>query len=517
MKYLHKVLDGIRKIPWTVINRYVMGVLILGLQIGIIYFAIQIFQTYILWFYGSVIFVEFIFVLIILNRNMLTEFQMTWIIFILMFPAVGLIAYLIVYSSVGNKQIKKKIDDYHEQTKQYRNTSIYVKKQIKDESMMSYMHYLETTCCYKTYPISNLEYHEMGNVAYEALLKDLKKATKFILIETFILAKGTMWDEILSVLIEKVKEGVEVYLIYDGTCNFTLLPFSYKEELQQLGLKVAVFSSFKPLIQPHYNNRDHRKLILVDGNVAYHGGYNIADEYIGRVERFGFWKDTGIRIEGEAVNSFILMFFEMWYVCTDEMILFDSFLSKKQEVDLGKGYIIPFADNPIDEFHTAHDSYVTMIHQATKRVDIMTPYLILDSNISTALKNASLRGIKVRIIMPSIPDKKIVYYIGKNHYKELMDVGIEVYEYLPGFNHSKMLLCDSEVAIIGSINLDYRSFYLNYENASFIYQHEVLKKMASDFEKTLLQSEQMTPEKVAAYPFYKKLIGRIFKIFAPLM
>jgi len=500
----------IRNIAPNSLNKYLIAIGLILTQFLIFYAIIFIFSKYVFWIFGSIIIIQIIFAIYMANHKSMPEFKMLWLSLVLIFPAFGLVVFLSVRLGFGNRKYKRKIKEFELKIESFKNF-----EEFADLGIKSYTTYFKNSGSYPTYQINEIAYHESGESAFVDILKELRKAEKYILIETFILAKGTMWNQILEILKEKAKNGVEIKLIYDGTNNVKLLPFSYKEELRELGIEVEVFSPLKPIIEAHHNNRDHRKMVIIDGITAFHGGYNIADEYINEEERFGYWKDTGIKIKGNAVSSMVLMFFEMWYLCNGENLDISKYLVNQKNAN-SKGYIIPFADNPVDAQTTSINCYLQMIYQAKQYVYIMTPYLILEHKLETALIEAVKRGVEVKILMPRIPDKKVIYYVGRTNYKELVNNHIQIYEFTPGFSHGKQILCDDEIAVIGSINLDYRSFYLNYENASLIYQHPVLKDIKRDFDTTFTKSFLITEENIKEFNLLKYLLGKILKIFSPL-
>ena len=320
------------------------------------------------------------------------------------------------------------------------------------------------------------------------------------------------------ILEQKVKEGVEVRFMYDGMCSISKLPYNYPRVLRMKGIRCKMFNPIKPVLSTQQNNRDHRKICVIDGKVAFTGGINLGDEYINRKERFGHWKDTAIMLKGEAVQSFTMMFLQMWNL--DERIgeSFQKYLtplSKENGRDLG--FVIPYADNPFDDENVGEEVYLHILNHAKKYVHIMTPYLILDNEMITTLTRAVKSGIEVIIIMPHIPDKKYAFALAKTYYAELIEAGVKIYEYTPGFVHAKVFVSDDDTATVGTINLDYRSLYLHFECGAFIYRNEVVAEIEKDFQSTLAKCQEITMKDVKGRSILSKVTGEVFRIVAPLM
>ena len=326
--------------------------------------------------------------------------------------------------------------------------------------------YLERNGCFPIFDRTQVTYFPLGEYKFRAMLEELEKAEKYIFMEYFIIEEGYMWGCILDVLIRKAKEGVDVRVMYDGMCEISTLPTDYWKLLNAEGIKAKAFSPIRPIVSTHYNYRDHRKILVIDGKVAFNGGVNLADEYINRKERFGHWKDTAVMLKGDAANSFALMFLQVWNAWEGEPDY--SILSEADSgcTDEGDGYVMPYCDSPFDGYKVGETVYLDILNRATDYVHIMTPYLILDGELETALKYAALRGVDVRLILPGIPDKKIAYSLAKTHYRQLISAGVKIYEYSPGFVHAKVFVSDDKKAVVGTINLDYRSLYHHFECAT---------------------------------------------------
>lgn len=336
--------------------------------------------------------------------------------------------------------------------------------------------------------------------------------------EYFIVEEGIMWDTILEILKRKVNEGVEVRFMYDGMCAFDLLPYSYPKKLQKFGIKCKMSNKIRPFVSTIQNNRDHRKICVIDGQTGYVGGVNLADEYINEKERFGHWKDTAVLLRGDAVQSLTMIFLQMWDVDMRGVEPYGKYLTKKAEsLNDRLGYVIPYADSPFDHENVGEEVYFHILNHAKKYVHIMTPYLILDNEMLTTLIRAAKSGIEVIIIMPHIPDKWYAFAVAKTYYKELIEGGVQIYEYAPGFVHAKVFVSDDDTATVGSINLDFRSLYLHFENGVFIYDNPEVQKVEEDFQNTLVKCHKVTVTEVRNRGVLMKVAGQVLRLVAPLM
>ena len=323
-----------------------------------------------------------------------------------------------------------------------------------------------------------------------------------------------MWGSILKILADKAAQGVDVRVMYDGMCEVSLLPHDYPKRMAKLGIKCKPFTPISPFISTQYNYRDHRKILVIDDKVAFNGGVNLADEYINKIERFGHWKDTALMLSGEAVQSFTLMFLQMWNIDEKEP-QWDEFLApEKAQTD---GFVMPFGDCPLDDDKVGEMVYMDILNRVRNYVHITTPYLILDNELETALKFAAQRGVDVKIILPSIPDKKTAYALAKTHYMSLTKAGVKTYEYTPGFVHAKVFVSDDEKAVVGAINLDYRSLYHHFECATYLFQTGCITQIEDDFESTLAKCREVTADTIKKEKLRMKMLGGFMKLIAPLM
>jgi len=360
------------------------------------------------------------------------------------------------------------------------------------------------------------EYFPLGEYVYDSMLMDLKKAKRFIFIEFFIIERGVMWDSILEVLQQKAAEGVEIRLMYDDVGCISTLPHHYDKKLRAMGIQVVRFNRLYPLISTYLNYRDHRKICVIDGNIGYTGGINLADEYINEVDRFGHWKDTGVKLSGSGVANLTAMFLQLWdfSVKQDTKNLEDYQPTKLYPSD---GFVQPFADSPLDNENVSRDLFLDIINSATRSVFITTPYLSLDNEMTTALCYAAKSGIDVRILTPGIPDKKLVYSVTRSFYRELVESGVKIYEYTPGFLHEKMIVADHDIAVVGTINMDFRSFYLQFECGCLFYKSSVVDKIRDDILDTIQKSREIDKQWIKSYPWIKSIWGSLVSLFAPLL
>ena len=423
-----------------------------------------------------------ILVLGLYNREQTASMTTPWIILILAFPIMGVSLYLLVGLNGAPNKMRARFEEVDSMLLPClpENADILSDMYEKVPQAAGISTYLAKNALYPVYQNTDVTYYDQASKGLEAQLSDLSKARKFIFMEYFIVAKGYVWDRVLEVLKRKAAEGVEVRFMYDGTCTVSLLPPNYPKKLEQEGIACRVFSPIRPALSTHQNNRDHRKIVVIDGKVAFTGGINLADEYVNRKIRFGHWKDTAIMLEGDAVRSFTLMFLEMWNVAKSEKVEeFDPYLDViyEREKHSGEGFVIPYGDSPIDGEHVGKMVYMDILNTSKRYVHIMTPYLILDNEMLTTLIRAAKSGIEVIIIMPHIPDKIYAYLLARSYYAELLQAGVKIYEYIPGFVHAKVFTSDNTKAVVGSINMDYRSLHLHFECAVYLFRNPAVQQV----------------------------------------
>ena len=457
-------------------------------------------------------------VLYLFNSGMDSSAKLTWMALIGVLPLLGAVLLAYTQTNLGHRATKKRTEELIAQSRESITQEKSVLERLKGDPCATddLCRYL---CRSGSFPVSDgteVTFFPLGEDKFAAMLEELEKAEKFIFMEYFIIEEGVMWGRILDVLARKAKQGVDVRVMYDGMCEITTLPHDYPQRLGKLGIRAKMFSPITPFVSTHYNYRDHRKILVIDGKVAFNGGVNLADEYINERERFGHWKDTAVMLRGDAVRSFTLMFLQMWNL-TEQTPDFSPTLLVSPKVENAQGFVMPYGDCPLDEDKVGEAVYMDILYRATDYVHIMTPYLILDGELETALKYAAQRGVDVKLILPGIPDKKPAYALAKSHYAALLSAGVKIYEYTPGFVHAKVFVSDDNRAVVGTINLDYRSLYHHFECATYLYRTPCIADIERDFAATLKKCRVVTKESIRHEKLYYKLMGGVMKVIAPLM
>jgi len=508
---------------WKIIfGRTAILIFLMAIQVVVLFggFAILESKIVILTYLTGILAV--IILMYLVNSKMNSSFKLMWIVFILVVPVVGVTFYIYTKLQFGTRMMSERVEAILDEQEPYLRPRQETVNQVFVESKQEagLFKYLYEEGKYPVYQGASVKYFPLGEDKYQELLYQLEQAKEFIFLEYFIIARGEMWDNILKILVRKAREGVEVRLMYDGTCTLTLLPKNYPQKIRDMGIQCKVFSPMAPFLTTHQNNRDHRKILVIDGHTAFTGGINLADEYINKKERFGHWKDTAIMVQGEAVNSFTLMFLELWNIDTNGRELYEKYLRYGTMMKPGMrngGYIAPYGDSPFDNEEVGEKVYLDILNRAKDYVHIMTPYLVLDEQLIHALIFTAQRGVEVKLILPHIPDKKYTYYLARTHYAELIENGVEIYEYTPGFVHAKVFTSDDEKAVVGTINLDFRSLYLHFECAAYIWKNPVVHDVEHDFQNTLAQCHKMTLQDCKEYNIFAKIAGRVLRFIAPLM
>lgn len=466
--------------------------------------------------------ISIILILIEVNRHEETAFKITWIMLIAVVPVFGWFFYIYMHTDLVQRGIKSAHTHAGKSIMAFKPYDGDTIKEMDDlHYETSLVKYLSNAAGYSAYKNTKFRYFSIGEDMFETMCEELEKATEFIFIEFFIVnANSGMWKRMLSILKRKVKQGVEVRFMYDGMGCMGIMPNDYNLTLEKMGIKCQIFAPVQPLLSTYQNNRDHRKVIVIDGRCAFSGGINLADEYINTIVRFGHWKDVGFMIEGEAVASYTQMFLTMWCTVEDALnIDFKYYLScsKRYAVHSAEGYVIPFADSPLDEMFVGRNAYVDILNTSKKYVHIMTPYFVIDEAIYDAMRYAVTRGVQVKLILPGIPDKKTPYCLARSYYTDLMKIGVEIYEYEPGFVHAKATVSDDIRAIVGTINYDYRSLYLHYECAAYVVRNSAIKDIEDDFIATLAKCRRITEIEYNMYPWYYRFAGRVLRFIAPML
>ncbi len=508
----------IKRILKLLFGRRTTVIILLLLQITITIFLLQATGKY-RFISLTLTILSIIVVFYIINRQDKLDYKVTWIITILTFPLFGGFLYLIFRIQSSFERIQRKYLKYNPQAHSILIQDNKILENLKNlnEGLETQAKYLCNRIGFPVYQNSRIEYISSGESYFNILQTELKKAKKYIFLEYFIIEHGNMWDTILDILVKKAAEGVDVRLIYDDMgCMFTLPPKYYKK-LENLGIKCIAFNPFRPFWTSLQNNRDHRKIVVVDGITAFTGGINLADEYINQKERFGHWKDSAVVIYGEAAFSFCVIFLNMWYSISKSNENFSNFLYDKTIIGNNLGYVQPYCDTPVDNENIGEHIYLQIINNARSYMYISTPYLIIDENLNTALCLAAKSGVDVRIITPYIPDKKLVHMVTRSYYPQLINSGVRIYEYKPGFIHSKIFISDDISAILGTANLDFRSLYLHFECGTRLYGCNAVFDMKNDFLQTIEMCVEITEEFSKKQNIVYKIAQNIMRICAPLM
>ena len=476
------------------------------------------FQDYLLQVFSGQTLIAVVMVICLLNSRLDPSAKITWLVLIMPLPMFGSLLFLFTQSEWGQKAMKHRLKQLRKATKQalVQDADTMAAFTLENPGGAAMARYVVSSGCYPVFDGCDAEYFPLGEDKLARMLEQLEKAEKFIFLEYFIVEEGAMWGQILEVLARKAAEGVEVRLMYDGTCEFALLPKGYPKRLKKLGIRCKVFSPVTPFISTHYNFRDHRKILVIDGHTAFTGGINLADEYINHREKYGHWKDTAVMVRGAAAESFTLMFLQMWNL-SEKTPVFEPYLRASAGTCGASGYVMPYADDPLDGEKVGKRVYMDLLNRAKRYVHIMTPYLILDSELENALTYAAKRGVEVALLLPGIPDKKIPYAMAKTHYRALVEAGVKIFEYTPGFVHAKVFVVDDYEAVVGTINLDYRSLYHHFECAVYLCGTECIGHIEADFAACVARSRLVTRESLRKEKWYMMLIGYIMKLLAPLM
>ncbi len=462
------------------------------------------------------LFFEILGLLLILNlikNSKSYSYTLPIIICLILFPLIGTVLYIIYYRNKNSSKTLKKIKQSEKDNKKYLVQDEKIRDKFEDNGKIIYL------SDFAGYPVTknnDITYYKIGEEAFSAMLEELKKAEKFIFFEYFIVAHGTMWNSILEILEEKAAKGVDVRVIYDDMGCISTLEKDYYKKLEEKGIKCVVFNRLNPIAGVIMNNRDHRKILVIDGKVAFSGGINIADEYINLNNKYGHWKDNGIKVIGDAVWNYSVMFLTMWNAYRKEDENFYKFKFDYKNKPETEGFIVPYGETPLDEEITGEDVYLNIINQASKYVYIFTPYLIIDTDMINALNLAVKRGVDVRIVIPGIPDKKIVYTLSESYVEPLVKGGVKIYKYTPGFIHSKVFVSDDNIATVGTINMDYRSLYLHFECGCYMENVQAIKDIKKDLLDTMEKSHKVT-EIEAKQKLLKSIWQSALRLVAPLM
>jgi len=502
-----------------IFNRLTITLALIFVQLG--YFIVL---TYKLADYADWITIGFtvlavIMALYIIWRDYNPAYKIGWILLICLFPILGVALYAVFGNKRPAKSLKRRLDP---QETLHREDL----KQVEDlralesgyKRLYNTVSYVADKGPYPAWKHTTTRYYDVADEMFENIIEDLESAEHFIFMEYFIISKGWLWDRIFEVLKQKAAEGVDVRVLYDDIGSMNKMPRRFAATLKEAGIHVMSFNTMKPFLSLVYNNRDHRKILVVDGYIGYTGGANIGDEYVNHIVRFGHWKDCGIRMYGEAVWNCTVMFLNMWNAFKKTDVEYDIFKPHVWHPDSfpNDGIVQPYSDTPLDDENLGENIYLEIINQSEDYLFIYTPYLIIDNEMETALTLAAKRGVDVRIVTPGIPDKHIVYSISRSYYNNLLKAGVRIYEYSPGFIHAKNFVSDDRIGVVGTINVDYRSLFLHFECATLLIENSAIQDIRNDCIQTISRSREIT-EQLYKKHFIYSLFGAILRVLSPLL
>lgn len=506
-------------------HRMCIGVLGIFLQVLLLIVFILRFNRYFTIFYGLSVLLSALMVIAIINSTDNPAYKIAWIIPILLAPVLGVTFFILFGSNRLPRRDEARMHALEEKAIAALSACLPEKSELLGQlspRAQAQSRYITQCTHLPIYTHTQTEYLPLGEAKLEAMLRELETAEHFIFLEYFIIQEGTMWNAVHDVLRRKAAQGVEVRVMFDDVGSLMTLPNHYDQTLAAEGIACQVFNPFVPLLSPRLNNRDHRKILVIDGHTGFTGGINLADEYINAYEKHGHWKDTAVLLRGEAVANLTIMFLLMWSFVTgrEEPFTPPPYLPHAYHPEpfpQAPGFVQPFSDSPLDGEPVSENIYRALIERAERYVYITTPYLILDNEITTALRTAARQGIDVRIITPHVPDKWYVHAVTRANYPSLVEAGVKIYEYTPGFIHAKMFISDDDYAVVGTVNLDYRSLYLHFECGAWMYRASCIEDIRDDFLATQEKCAQITPEDYAHLTFPVRLGHGLLRVFAPLM
>ncbi|MEE1056331.1 MAG: cardiolipin synthase [Acutalibacteraceae bacterium] len=501
------------------IGRMIFVVLSVLLQIGWLFVLAQWLDDYsaVISVLASVVAVML--VCIIYSKDINSAMKTPWIIVILLFPIMGICLYFLVGHSNVTRGMRKRFEkiDATLIERLVQDKDVLNNLEDKDIGIANQMKYVVNYGKYPVYQNTDVEFYDDALKGIEAQKEELKKAKKFIFMEYHAIEDAESFDSIKKILAEKVKQGVEVRIFYDDIGSIGFINHDFIKRMESLGIKCRVFNPLIPFLNIFMNNRDHRKITVIDGKIGFTGGYNLANEYFNITHPYGNWKDTGVKMTGDAVKSLTVMFLEMWNAIKKTDQSYDSFFPDVGYQTEQCAYIQPYADSPLDSERVGESVYMNIIKNAKRYVYFMTPYLIISDEMSRELELASKRGIDVRIITPGIPDKKLIFEVTRSYYARLAKSGVRIYEYTPGFCHAKQCVCDDEIATVGTINLDYRSLYLHFENGVLLYDCPAVEDIKKDFDNTFSECNEVTEKYKSGRSAVLRFGQCVLRLISPLL
>lgn len=510
-------MKGIKRLFGKIFSRFAITVVIILIQaawIALLVLRLDEYAEYLNIFFTIA---SFFMALFVIYRDDTGAYKLGWILLITLIPMFGALMYAFFGNKRPSRRIRVKLNPVNEvHKKDLRQT--YNTREIQSNRLQRTVDYIAEKGPFPAWDGTVTKYYRLGDEAFPDLINDLKRAEHFIFMEYFIIGSGKMWDMIHEILVEKANAGVDVRVIYDDVGSIGKLPLGFAAKLESEGIKTVVFNPLRPILSLVYNNRDHRKICVVDGYIAHSGGYNLADEYINLEERFGHWKDSGLRLEGNAVWNFTVMFLNMWNAFRPTETDYNNYKPHVHHPGVfdSDGIVQPFSDSPLDDENLGENIYMEIINQAEDYVYIFTPYLILDNEMLSCIRLASKRGVDVRLVTPGIPDKKIIFRLTRSYYRPLIEDGVKIYEYTPGFLHAKSFVADGKIGVVGTINLDYRSLYLHFECGTMMIGSRALRGLKEDCEDTFRKCDQIELHEIKQ-GFFGVLVDSVLRVLSPLL
>lgn len=514
--------EGSKKVKQFLFSRLFVVLLLLAVQVVFLVLLWRAMREHFFYSYWLTTLLNFFVFIIIVNRKGNPGFKLAWMIPITLLPIFGILLYCFCEYERIPRLVDRRLKGERQKISVFLKQDREVFRRLEEESpeTANLSRYLYREMEFPVYENTDVRYFTCGEEFFPHLLEELEKAESYIFMEYFAFSEGKMWNTILDILKQKAAQGVEVRFLYDGTCSFKN-PYNYAKQLEKYGIHAQVFNQIRPILSTVQNNRDHRKITVVDGRTAFTGGINLEDAYINAEVRYGYWKDTVIQLKGDAVKSFTAMFLQSWDLYNesseDYMKYLHNTVPAYHPAEKTEGFVMPYCDSPLDTDNTGESVYMDILYNAKRYVHIMTPYLILDNEMVTALTYAAKRGVDVKILMPGIPDKPYAFAVAKTFYPELLKAGGRIFQFAPGFLHAKSFVADDEKAVVGTINLDYRSLYLHFECAAFFCRMEAVRQVEEDFQRTLGRSREVTLETCRKEKTGTKIYGRLLRLIAPLM
>ncbi|MGN0592245.1 MAG: cardiolipin synthase [Ruminococcus sp.] len=501
------------------ISRLIFVIIAILIEIGWVLLLFLKFNQSSIWISTITNIIAILIVLEVINKHNNAAFKLPWVILILISPLVGLILYLLTGRSSVTKRKQKQFERIGSllRSRLSHSETILQEAEQQGSSLTNQMRYIWNDSQYPPYNHTEVRFYGNTCHALDALIDALSKAESFIFMEYHAIEDAAAFGRIRHVLSERAAHGVEVRIIYDDIGSVGFISPEFIRRMKKDGIQCRVFNPLLPVINVFMNNRDHRKITVIDGQVGFTGGYNLADEYFNITHPYGEWKDTGLRLTGDAVQNLTVQFLEMWNTIQETDSDFTPYFPPICSSCSGAGYVQPYGDSPLDDIYLGENVYMNMIKSAERYIWFMTPYLIIDDEMSRELTLAARRGVDVRILTPGIPDKKIVYQLTRSYYHQLVESGVRVYEFTPGFLHAKQCVCDDRTAVVGTINLDYRSLYFHFENAVFFAQCDAVQDVKEDFLQTMPRCCEVTEKYKKAPSGLLRLWNQILRLFSPLL